>query len=113
MSQTGITDYITLFSYITFFLIGTTGYLLYSNAGDKLENAIVLTSLLVFTAIFYEIPAFLTSLITIIIILKGKIRVPQFLQFPGKISYSIYLIHFPTGVKFINLLRPRIDPSYS
>jgi peptidoglycan/LPS O-acetylase OafA/YrhL len=113
LSQTGITDYIALFSYIIFFLVGTVGFLIYSNIGNKLENIVVLAALLMFSAFFYELPAFLTSLITIVTILKGRIRVPQVLQFPGKISYTIYLIHFPIGVKFINLLKPRMNPSYS
>ena len=113
LSQTYITQYITLLSYIVFFLIGTTGFLIYTNQGIRRLNSVALIFLLGFTAFLYEPPAFISSLFTIAFILVYKKTVPKILRFPGKISYSVYLIHFPLGVKLINYFKPKIDLSYS
>ena len=113
LSQTNIVDYVALFLFLPFFLIGTTGFLLYTKTGNRNAIFFILIGLLVFTFINFETPAFLFSLGTIIIILTSRGSVSDLLKFPGKISYSMYLIHFPIGVKLVNYLKPRIDVSYS
>ncbi|MEO6547568.1 MAG: acyltransferase [Ferruginibacter sp.] len=113
LTQTPIVGNVMLFQYLAFFLIGTAGFLIYTNNGVRILNFAFLISILAFIAFRYEIPAFISSFSAIFIILTYRRSVPEYLKFPGKISYSIYLLHFPVGVKLINLLKPRIDLSYS
>jgi peptidoglycan/LPS O-acetylase OafA/YrhL len=113
ISQTYISEYISLFQYIVFFLIGTVGFLIYTKKSNYIFNIIVLVSLFVFIAFYYSIPALISSFLAIIIILSFKKKVLPLIKFPGLISYSIYLIHFPIGIKLINYFRPKIDPAYS
>jgi peptidoglycan/LPS O-acetylase OafA/YrhL len=112
LSQTPIAQDLALLPYIVFFFIGTIGFLIYTKQGSLGLNHTALIFLLGFSAFFYDIPAFLTSAFTIAFILNYKRTVPKILQFPGKISYSVYLIHFPLGVKLINYFKPKIDSSY-
>ena len=113
LSQFDIHKYISLLSYIVFFLIGTVGFLIYTKNGNRTLNFVFLFLLLIFAFVRYEVPAFLACFVTIIIILTSQHSFADLLKFPGKISYSIYLIHFPIGIKLINLLKSKINPSYS
>lgn len=113
ISQTYLANYISLLQYIVFFLVGTIGFLLYTQIGDFYLNWIVL--LLLFTFIFFynDIPSLLASSFTVLLILFSDFKISTGSKFLGLISYSVYLIHFPIGIKFINYFRPKIDPSYS
>lgn len=113
ISQTFVSDYIGLFQFIVFFLVGTVGFLIYTKNGDYYLNYIVLISLFVFIFFINDRAAFLSTLISLLLILSVKRKIPSKIQFLGLISYSIYLIHFPIGIKFINFLKPKIDSSYS
>lgn len=113
ITQTYISDYLDLFQYIVFFLVGTIGFLVYTKTGDFYLNSIVLVSLFLYISFFYNIPALIASAFTLLFILLFKRKVATKIKFLGLISYSIYLIHFPIGIKFINLLKPRIAPNYS
>lgn len=113
ISQTYISDYIGLFEFIVFFLIGTVGFLIYTKNGDFYLNYIVLISLFVFIFFINDLATFIFTLISLLLILLVKRKISNKVQFLGLISYSIYLIHFPIGIKFINFLKPKIDPSYS
>ena len=99
-------------AYIGYFLVGMVGFLLYADLGNHKANYGVLGVLLLFLAFVNALPAFLAALFAISTILFYRGRVSDFWQFPGKISYSLYLIHYPIGVKLINLLYPRINPAY-
>jgi len=111
LSQTVAIEYIGLLKFIVFFLIGTVGYLIYVK-GEKpyLEMGVLLT-LIVFSFAFYELPASIVSLLTIAVVLYFRRPVHNVLEFPGEISYSLYLIHFPVGIKMINLLQRHIAPA--
>lgn len=113
ISQSFIADYIKLSAYIVFFLVGTIGFFIYTKNGNRYINYIILAALFVFIFFFKDIPALLSSFFTLLLILGFKGNIPAKIQFIGIISYSIYLIHFPIGIKFINFLRPKIDPQYS
>ena len=108
-----INQYFSLQLYFVFFFIGNVGYMIYTKNGSRKMNFIALICLLIFTACFYEIPAFISSLFTISFILLINMPVNKAFKFVGTISYSVYLIHFPIGTKLINLIKPRINLSYS
>lgn len=104
---------ISLFAFIVFFLIGIAGFMVYSKQGSPLLNKLMLAGLILFSFCFYELAAAVTSLFTILFILLYKKNIPKYLLFTGEISYSIYLIHYPIGVKFLNLLYPKLDQQYA
>jgi peptidoglycan/LPS O-acetylase OafA/YrhL len=112
LGLTGITEYIGFFSYITFFLIGIVGYLIYVNTGNKIIEHGLLLALIVFSFIYYELAACIAAVLTILCILYMRKPVSSALEFPGELSYSIYLIHFPLGIKLINFLQRHLSPSY-
>ena len=109
---TEISDFITLISYLVFFLIGIVGYLIYVKRGLAILNFLALIILITSTILFQDIAAFVASMLTIIAILYVKIPVSNFFKFFGSISYSIYLLHIPIGVKFINLFKKYFSSSY-
>jgi peptidoglycan/LPS O-acetylase OafA/YrhL len=113
ISQSYIADYIALFHYIVFFIAGTIGFFIYTKNGDFYLNWIALAALFIFIFFTNDIPSFIASLFTLLFILFYKRNIPAKITFLGLISYSIYLIHFPIGIKFINFLRPKIDPGYN
>jgi len=112
ISQTALVEYIGLFNYIIFFLIGIVGYLIYTDNGNKLINYLTLIALIIFSFSFYKFAAAITSSVTIMIILYFRKPVHSIFEFPGRISYSVYLLHFVIGVKLINLLQRFIRPNY-
>lgn len=50
-------------------------------------------------------------LAAVLIAVAPDLKAPRPLLFLGMISYSLYLIHFPLGVKAMNFLMPRIPES--
>lgn len=113
LSQSYIANYINLLQYIVFFLVGTIGFLIYTKNGDFYLNCIALVSLFIFIYCYQDVPSLISSLFTLLLILFFKRDIPANITFLGLISYSIYLIHFPIGTKFINLIKTKIDPTYS
>lgn len=113
IGATPVAEYIRLFSYIDFFLIGWVGFLIHTRKGCMKINGLGLVLLLSVAFIFYEKSAAIASFFTIAVILLYRRSIPSILMFPGKISYSIYLIHYPIGIKFINLSYRYVDSSLS
>lgn len=113
LGETAVANYLSLFKFIVPFILGTVGFRLYLKIGNQLHNWLALGLVLCFSAFFYRLPVFVITSITMFFILFYRRSIPGWLQFPGKISYSIYLIHFIIGIKFINLVKPKIDPAYS
>lgn len=111
-TQSFLSTYVTLLPYLVFFLVGNIGFLIYTNTGDNRINIFILGCLFVFIAFFYPKSVLCTSLFTLLFILLYKKKVPEILKFVGVISYSLYLIHFPLGIKIINLVKPKISPSH-
>jgi peptidoglycan/LPS O-acetylase OafA/YrhL len=106
ISQTGWLSSIHFFSFITYFLIGNVGFFIYTKQGNVLLNRSILAGLIVFSFYSYEIAPAFVSMLTILFILFYKKALPKPLLFPGKISYAIYLIHWPIGIKFLRLPYP-------
>lgn len=113
LSHSFIADYVKFCQYIVFFLVGTIGFFIYTKNGNFYINYFVLLSLFVYIFFINDIPALVTSFFTLLAILTVKRNIPALIQFPGIISYSIYLIHFPIGIKLINFFRPKINPDYN
>ncbi|SDQ01646.1 Peptidoglycan/LPS O-acetylase OafA/YrhL, contains acyltransferase and SGNH-hydrolase domains [Mucilaginibacter sp. OK268] len=112
LSQTHLVSYVGLLDYLIFFLIGTIGYLIYNNENlDRLE-ILCITALVIFSFAFYELPAAIVALLTILFILFYKGKVNKAFDFTGEISYSLYLIHYPIGTKLLYLAIKHIAPRY-
>ncbi|HEY4326476.1 MAG TPA: acyltransferase [Mucilaginibacter sp.] len=112
LTRTEIAKHISLLNYIIFFLIGVVGYMIYNKTGSFVLNIICLLSLVIFSFTFYEIAASVASLLTVAFILLYKGPGNKFLDPFGEISYSLYLIHFPIGVKLLNLTYNHVNPRY-
>lgn len=112
IGQTTLVDSFSLLHYFVFFFIGNTAFLVYSELGKKVVNFIALFLLLLFSYFHYELPAFICSTFALVFILLYRKKIWSPFKFIGTISYSIYLIHFPIGIKLINLLKPKINPSF-
>jgi peptidoglycan/LPS O-acetylase OafA/YrhL len=112
ISQTDLAHDKNLFAYIAFFLMGIVTYLIYNKVGPFLLALICLITLIVFSFIFYPWPSAIAGLFTASFILLYKARGNGALNFFGEISYSIYLIHFPIGVKLVNLIFTHLNPRY-
>ncbi|MHB8208817.1 acyltransferase family protein [Mucilaginibacter sp.] len=113
LSQTQLASYIGLLNFIVFFLIGTIGYLIYIKEKNKMLEYIALLILIVFSFLFYDLVGAIASVCSILMILFYRKPIHSALEFPGEISYSLYLIHFVIGVKIINLLQRHIGPNYN
>lgn len=113
LAQTDLSSEVTLLKHIIYFLIGIVSFYIYSNDKYQLRNWLILAALCVFGFIMYSTSAMIVAFGAAMFILFYRKPISKKLQFPGTISYSIYLIHFPVGVKFINLLLPRINTNYT
>ncbi|PPC89126.1 MAG: hypothetical protein CTY34_12495 [Methylobacter sp.] len=113
ISQSPISGYIRLFEFINYFLIGVVGFLIYAKLGSLRLNIAGLIGILLIDFAIYDLAPVVASLLTICVILFFRFPIPAGIAFPGKISYSLYLIHYPIGVKFINLLVRYVSPSLS
>lgn len=111
LSQSQLAEHILFFSYIVYFLIGITGFMIYTAIGSKSLNVLALVILLPIVYIVYGPTEAFVASATISFILWYQGSVNQTTTFVGEISYSLYLIHFPIGIKFINLLNPLFSPA--
>ena len=113
LSYSFLSGSIALLPYIIFFFIGNVTYMVYIGDSKKLFSSFVLIILLLVSAFFYEFPAFITSVFTVITILFFRKTMSPAFKFIGIISYSLYLTHFPIGIKFLNLVKHNVSPSNS
>lgn len=100
-----------LFKYLPLFLIGITTFLYKTVKLDKREFVISIIVLLGITFYQFYLEVLCVSLISILYILYmnsgGRV-----LDFLGKISFSLYLVHIPVGGKIINLGLRYISKGY-
>lgn len=111
IGQSALTEYVLFFSYILYFLIGIVGFMIYTKQGQKPLNLAVLVVLLGFTYVLYGVVECTVSAAAIGFILGYQRAMSKSVEFVGEISYSLYLIHFPIGIKFINLLNRYVSAS--
>jgi peptidoglycan/LPS O-acetylase OafA/YrhL len=112
ISQISEIEHIKLIPYIAYFFIGLLLFLIYSDLRKRNEIYFSLFIYLLFVFVFYGIPEGVTSLLTVSFILFYNKSIPNIFNYFGKISYSLYLIHFPIGVKFINLSKQYVSVEY-
>lgn len=112
LSQIENLQVVALVQYLPFFFVGTIVYLLYTSQGNLIINILMLASLFVIVYWASNIPAFTISLFTAGVILFYKSSLPKFLHLPGKVSYSVYLIHFPLGIKLLNLCKTKVNQEH-
>ena len=101
-------NHLPFFQYLGFFLIGITLEHAQRCPQERLETAMkfmVSASLAWYFSSFTGLVFAFLSCLTIAG-LNNKTW-PKFILFLGTISYSFYLVHFPVGVKFLNLCLAR------
>jgi len=106
-----VSEYISFFHYVVFFLIGMVGFLIYTSQGSLRLNGSSIVILLIYSYFLHDLPSTISAAFTILVILFYKNDILSEFKYSGKISYSLYLIHFPIGVKFINLSSRYVDSS--
>lgn len=94
------------FIYIPYFLIGILGVYLALNIGNKLQNLFLLLIVLITCIFSIEIEKIIVAFLTLLVIVINPKINSKLLLFLGKISYSLYIIHFVIGVKILNFLTP-------
>ncbi|HKG07489.1 MAG TPA: acyltransferase [Pedobacter sp.] len=110
LSQTDAVLYLDMLNWIPFFLIGIVGYLIYIKTENLSFEYGMMAALIAFSFIFYGFGEALAGLGTTVLMLYYKGSVNSVFSFLGEISYSLYLIHFPIGIKFINLVQRYVAP---
>jgi len=113
LSQTVVAEYIRLVEFIGYFLIGWLGFVIYTKQVDVKLNSVGLIVFVISMFVLDGIPSGVAALLTVSVILFYKGGIPTALLLPGSISYSLYLIHYPIGVKFINLTSRYLSPEIS
>lgn len=95
-----------------FFFIGITGFMLYADLGRPWLNIVTLTCLFALVLWLSPIADFVSSLLALSFILFYTYPVTEWLQFPGKVSYSVYLIHYPLSMYIIQFLAVKTGNTY-
>ncbi|RYY54830.1 MAG: acyltransferase [Chitinophagaceae bacterium] len=110
----GLIEYIHLFEFLLYFMIGMAAYIIYNRQdGSSLFEYFCILAIGAFTFIYDGwIPTF-AALFAAAVILFYTGKGNKFLNFTGEISYSVYLLHFPIGIKLINLLKVKVHPELS
>ncbi len=109
-SQFTIANHIELLHHLVYFFIGAVGCLIYIKHGNSTIHYIFLVALIIFsffygglTRIVEAVPATIAAVIAITTILFYKKTISKTPVFLGKISYSLYLIHYPVSKQIIRL----------
>jgi len=110
-SQFDYFNSIGLLKHLAYFLMGTIGFLIYAKKGTVWHHYLLLFAVLIFSFLFTSIPnmvdgvpATFAGLFTILFILFYNGETPKWMNFIGKISYSIYLVHYPISKMLIRFL---------
>jgi peptidoglycan/LPS O-acetylase OafA/YrhL len=110
-SQFDYFNSIGLLKHLAYFLMGTIGFLIYTKKGHVWHHYLLLLAVIIFSFLFTSIPnmvdgvpATFAGIFTILFILFYKGKTPQSMNFIGKISYSLYLVHYPISKMMIRFL---------
>jgi len=94
-----------LLEYLPIFSVGIISFLLYTNGWGKLYCTGMLAVTLFFISLYFPLPVVILIVLTLLAFLFFNRPLYFPFSYLGKISYSLYLIHYPIGVKFINLTK--------
>lgn len=109
----GLTDNDSFLLYwLPLFLIGISLFLFISKYISRAEYLILNIVLILFSLYKYPLAAIVFILIPIVFILFFKDQKIKGLNFIGKFSYSIYLIHPIIGASFINICSHYVDNAF-
>ena len=110
-SQFDYFNAIGLLKHLAYFLMGTIGFLIYTKKGQVWQHYLLLLAVIIFSFLFTNIPNMVDGVppsiagaSTILFILFYKGKTPQSINFIGKISYSLYLVHYPISKMMIRFL---------
>jgi len=106
-------DYIIFFNFLVFFFIGIMGYIIYVKKEQSFLDHMAIVGLIAFSWVYYDLAATLSAAMTVAIILFYRRPMKKWAEYTGEISYSLYLIHFPVGIKLINLLQRKVSGSWN
>ncbi len=98
--------------YLPYFLLGFTACYSATKTTNRPESILYLILSLA-ACLNSAVTHLLTGLLTFMIIIRKPEVKFKTLGFLGLISYSLYLIHFPVGVKFLNLFLPKVDTAWA
>lgn len=112
LSISPIKIYLDLLPNFPYFIIGIIGFLIYVKQNSRVIEYLILFSTSIFCLCFFPFYKAIVSLITILIILFIRKPIPRGIQALGEISYSVYLLHFLIGSKFINLFQRIMGYNY-
>jgi peptidoglycan/LPS O-acetylase OafA/YrhL len=88
--------------FMVVFVIGIVTFQRHVGLIDSKVFGFWLVILTAIAAITLDIPSAITALITSLTIAFVEFKIPKVISFIGTISYSIYLIHEPIGVRIIS-----------
>jgi peptidoglycan/LPS O-acetylase OafA/YrhL len=91
-----------LFNFSIFFTTGIVFFRFFTNKIHWIDGVICSVAILAFLVFRYSYQEIVVVLLTSIVILL-PLRPTVFSEFFGNISYSLYLLHLPIGLRIINL----------
>lgn len=106
-----IVNYTSFFNYGVYFLIGIYGYFIYEKQNLNL-NYLGLALSIAGAFYLYEFAGTVVAIVTMVFIYFFNYKIAKPLHLNGEISYSVYLIHFVLGIKFINITTKHVSPTY-
>jgi peptidoglycan/LPS O-acetylase OafA/YrhL len=109
---TSLYNYVSFFKYLPIFMLGVVGFMMYLKLVDTRISAISVLTITAACFVTQELPGTICALLTLLFILFYRRKLSRSLEYPGKLSYSIYLIHFPIGIKMMNFLIRKVPANY-
>jgi peptidoglycan/LPS O-acetylase OafA/YrhL len=91
-----------IFNFSIFFTAGILLFRYFTNQLDKIEQVISIFCVTLFTFVYYSYSEVLVVVLTCLVAM-APLEKAKLSSFFGDISYSLYLLHFPIGLRLINL----------
>lgn len=96
-----------ILKFLPFFSLGINFFFFYTSKLKLPEFILIIVCIYSFILLKFNISYLISSLVPLIIFYNDQIS-NKTLLFLGKISYSIYLLHVPIGMKIINFSEPKV-----
>jgi peptidoglycan/LPS O-acetylase OafA/YrhL len=101
--------YVEWWKYLPFFLIGFSGCYVATRKAGWGEFAVLMILALIAASVNATVPQMVAALATCVVILLARPGEWKIAGLYGSISYSLYLVHFPVGVKLLNLALQHVN----